>query len=166
MNDQTPGCTGFDAMNQHAAESFHIRPMNADDFEQVQALWAECEGLGACGTHADFVRFLDRNPGLSPLAVRAGCILAAVQCGEDGHRGYLYHLGVARDARGGGLARRLVDWCLERLAARGIRRCSIFLYRDNRDGEQFWRRTGWRERTDLKVFARDLPAAAPNSGAP
>lgn len=136
--------------------AWHIRPMIAADCDAVLQLWASCEGLGDCGSRDDFVRFLERNPGLSPVAMLGEQMIGAVQCGEDGHRGYLYHLAVAAEHRQSGIAAALIEWCLVRLAARHIRRCSIFLYADNRLGESFWRRTGWRERTDLKVFARDI----------
>lgn len=130
--------------------------MVASDFEAVTELWKASEGLGVCGPRREFERFLHRNEGMSPVAEHDGEIVAAVQCGDDGYRGYLYHLAVEQRFRGQGIARALVDWCLGRLADRGLARCSIFIYRENGDGEEFWRSIGWRERMDLKVFAFDL----------
>src|SRR4029453_487904 len=136
-----------------------LQPMTAADYAAVIALWNVCEGVRANETPAELARILDRNPGLC-LVVRAGSALAgAILCCHDGRRGYLYHLGVHPDFRRQGIATELVDRCLAELARLGIRRCTIFLIRGNADGEAFWRRHGWRERTDLVAFARDLDAA-------
>lgn len=135
---------------------FQLRPMTVADFDEVSQLWAASAGLGVCGAFDQFCRFLQRNPGMSPVATADGRVVGAVHCGEDGFRGYLYHLAVDARYQGRGIARELIDWCAARLAANGIERCSIFLYVQNDEGEKFWRRIGWRERVDLKVFATDL----------
>jgi N-acetylglutamate synthase len=135
---------------------FQLAGMTPTDYDAVQALWTACEGVRANETREEFSRILDRNPGLSSVIRRSDELAAAVLCCHDGRRGYLYHLGVAEQFRQLGLGRVLVDHCLAQLAALGIRRCSIFLIVGNESGEAFWKRTGWRERTDLKVLARDL----------
>ena len=135
---------------------FQVTPLTEFDYDSALALWNACEGIRANETAEEFARILTRNPGLS-MAVRCGSELAAaVLCCHDGRRGYLYHLGVAADYRQLGLGRLLVERSLEGLKAAGISRCSIFLIIDNASGEAFWKRVGWRERTDLKVLARDL----------
>ena len=60
------------------------------------------------------------------------------------------------DACGEVGGRIIVEHSLAMLKEAGIRRCSIFLVVNNAGGEAFWTRLGWRERTDLKAFARDL----------
>ncbi len=134
--------------------------MQLADHAAVIALWNACEGVRANESPEELARILDRNPGLC-LVARAGLQLAgAVLCCHDGRRGYLYHLGVHPDFRRQGIATQLVDRCLAELARLEIRRCTIFLVRGNAEGEAFWRGHGWRERTDLVAFARDLDAAA------
>jgi N-acetylglutamate synthase len=138
-------------------DSFQLAPMILADYAAVIDLWNACEGVRANETEGELARILDRNPGLC-LVARVGPSLAgAILCCSDGRRGYLYHLGVHPSFRRLGIATQLVDRCLAELAHRGIRRCTIFLIRGNADGEAFWRRHGWRERTDLVAFARDLP---------
>ena len=130
--------------------------MIAHDYDAVLALWNSCEGVRANETREEFARILERNPGLSTVIRCDGELAAAVLCCHDGRRGYLYHLGVAHKFRKLGLGRELVEQCLAQLAAEGIRRCTIFVIIDNEGGEAFWKRTGWRDRADLKVLARDL----------
>lgn len=126
------------------------------DYEQALALWNSAPGVRASETPEEFERILKRNPGLSPAARIDHKLVGAVLCCHDGRRGYLYHLAVAETHRRQGIARRLVDQCLERLAAEGISRCTIFLVADNIAGREFWLRSGWFERTDLVAFAQDL----------
>jgi N-acetylglutamate synthase len=135
---------------------FHLVPLTEADYDDALALWNACEGVRANETRDEFTRILARNPGLSSVVRRRGQIAAAVLCCHDGRRGYLYHLGVAAEFRQLGLGRVLVERSLEKLQAAGIRRCSIFLIVGNEAGEVFWKRIGWRDRTDLKVLARDL----------
>jgi N-acetylglutamate synthase len=136
--------------------SVQLLPMTSSDYQSVIELWNACEGVRANETPEELARILDRNPGLC-LVARVGKALAgAILCCHDGRRGYLYHLGVRPNFRRQGIATLLVDRCLTELARLGIRRCTIFLIRGNTDGEAFWRQHGWRERTDLVAFAKDL----------
>jgi ribosomal protein S18 acetylase RimI-like enzyme len=133
-----------------------LASMSVDDYDQVLALWNACEGVRANETREELERILARNPGLSAVIRQGQDLAAAVLCCHDGRRGYLYHLGVAAAFRKLGLGRLLVEHSLAKLKAAGISRCSIFLVVGNETGEAFWKRIGWRERTDLKAFARDL----------
>jgi ribosomal protein S18 acetylase RimI-like enzyme len=135
---------------------FQLAAMTPDDYDDTLALWNACEGVRASETRDEFERILARNPGLSTVLRREQKLAAAVLCCHDGRRGYLYHLGVAAEFRHVGLGRRLVEHSLARLKEQGISRCSIFLIVGNQTGEAFWRRMGWRERTDLQVLAYDI----------
>ena len=142
-----------------------LQPMSPADYAEVIELWSACEGVRANETPEEFARILVRNPGLCLVARLAGTLAGAVFCCQDGRRGYLYHLGVRPDLRRQGIAKLLVDRCLDQLAALGIRRTTIFLIRSNSAGEAFWRRyrwnnRNWKERTDLVAFSLDLESPA------
>jgi len=143
------------------AVTFALRDMTLADYRAVMELWSSAAGVRASESPEEIDRILQRNPGLSCVAVASGSsggeeLAGAVLCGHDGRRGYLYHLAVADKFRRQALGRQLVDRCLARLKAEGVARCTIFLVTDNAHGEAFWRQTGWFERTDLKAFAKDL----------
>ena len=131
-------------------------PLAAADYPAAVALWNGCEGVHPDESSEEFARVLRRNPGLSPCARAAGELVGAVLCCHDGRRGYLYHLGVAAGHRGEGIGSELVSLALDGLKREGIRRCSIHVYVENELGEAFWRKLGWRLRTDLKILAVDL----------
>jgi len=140
----------------------HVRPMAADDYPEVRALWDATPGVGldASDEEPRIVAYLARNPGLSLVAHDAdGLLVAAVLCGHDGRRGYLSHLAVAASHRRRGLGRRLVARCLERLSAERILRCNLRMFVDNHSGAEFWSGIGWRVRDDLVVMTIDTVPA-------
>jgi N-acetylglutamate synthase len=137
---------------------FLIRPMVTTDYEAVHNLWASCEGVGLNDAdRPEALRaYLHRNPNMSFVAQEDERIIGAVLCGHDGRRGYLNHLAVSPTRRYQGVARRLVENCLEALKLAGITKCHLFVFSSNGDGQEFWRQIGWELRSDLTVASQTL----------
>jgi ribosomal protein S18 acetylase RimI-like enzyme len=135
-----------------------ITAMKPDDYDLVLALWRNTKGVGLAQSDSrdSVIGFLNRNPGLSLVALQGQEIIAAVLCGHDGRRGYLYHLAVAEEHRGKGLGKALVETCLSKLSQAGILKATIFVYSENAAGQQFWQRVGWKDRADLVVLQKIL----------
>jgi N-acetylglutamate synthase len=123
------------------------REFAIDDYEAAVELWKRVEGVEiAEGDDREGVaQFLARNPGLSRVATDRSRIVGVAFCGNDGRRGYIYHLAVDPDYRGRGLGKRLVDECLEGLRRLGLQRASIMVASDNPHGREFWTKCGWEE---------------------
>jgi len=136
--------------------SIKLCAMNALDYDQVQQLWSRSEGLSQLDSREQVEALLRDHPGLSLVARHGEQIVAAMLAGHDGRRGYLYHLAVDIEYRQQGLARQLVQHCLDQLETSGISRCTVFVYQENEEASQFWQSLGWRQRPELKVFAIDL----------
>ncbi len=100
--------------------------------------------------------FLERNPGLSRVAVENGAIVGAVLCGHDGRRGWIYHLAIALAYRGAGVGRLLLGECVRGLLGAGIKRAIILVAGDNPAGHEFWLRNGWEDIEGAIPMARDL----------
>jgi ribosomal protein S18 acetylase RimI-like enzyme len=145
-----------------------IRPFEPRDRDAAFRLWAATEGLGTGpgDTPEAIARFLERNPGLSLVAEAGGALVAAVLCGHDGRRGYIYRLAVARAHRRAGLATTLARRCLEGLRASRIERCQVFVEADNGVAAAFWESVRGRRRDDLIVLSIDLDPSAPSSEEP
>ena len=126
---------------------------------EILRFWRRIEGIGLDDVEEPepLARYLRRNPGLS-MTLRAadGTLVGVALCGHDGRRGYLHHVSVDLAWRDRGLGRRLVDACLERLAAEGIVRCHMLVFANNDAGLAFHEKTGWRLRNELRIFSRDL----------
>jgi ribosomal protein S18 acetylase RimI-like enzyme len=137
-----------------------ITELTIKNYEEVLSLWESSEGVGLdsdSDTKERIWIYLHRNPGLSFAAFEKGKVIGAVLCGQDGRRGYLHHLTVAEAHRNKGIGTALVDKVISKLWMLGIRKCNIFVFADNFAGQEFWKKSSWVERTDLKVMSKDIP---------
>jgi ribosomal protein S18 acetylase RimI-like enzyme len=131
------------------------RNMEISDYDDVMQLWRSCEGLNL--KDADSIRgiasYLERNPGLSFIALDASGIVGSLMAGHDGKRGYIQHLAVARPARRQGVAARLLELCLEALLAQGIVKSHVHVITSNQPGREFWSRSGWHHRAEIEMYS-------------
>src|SRR5690242_19138944 len=121
------------------------RECRIEDYAAAIDLWNRIEGLDiAEGDDRETIRrFLQRNPGLSRVAVNGAVVVGAVLCGHDGRRGYVYHLAVAPAFRAQGIGRRLIAECIAGLKEAGLERANILVANDNPRGLEFWNSCGW-----------------------
>lgn len=138
--------------------SVELREFVAADYEAALALWKRCEGIGLSDADQPCAikRFLEHNPGLSFVAIQKGLLVGTSLCGQDGRRGYLYHLAVDPERRRLGTGRQLALASLEALKAAGIQKCHIFVYRDNENGKAFWQSFGWKLRPEIELLSYDV----------
>jgi ribosomal protein S18 acetylase RimI-like enzyme len=138
--------------------SIEIAPFTIDAYDDVIALWKQCEGVGLSKADArdKIAAYLDRNPDMSFLVRNETELVGAVLCGHDGRRGFIWHLAVHPQFRRRGIGRSLVDQCLSSLRNAGIEKCVIVVFNDNSDGNTFWERMGWLKRKDVCIIAKDL----------
>ena len=134
------------------------RAMTAADIPAALALWRTIPGLAldAADEPAALAAFLARNPGLSDIALADGAIIATLLCGEDGRRATFYHLAVAADWRGQGIARQLLARAEDRLRARGILKMRLLVLGDNALGNAYWPKQGWRQQSELNYYSKSL----------
>lgn len=127
-------------------------PMTMDHYPAVYRLWTETPGLGirAADEAPAIARYLDRNPGLSVVALAGSAVVGSAMAGHDGRSGFIRHVVVAPAWRRRGLATRMVERCLEGLAAARIDRAYLDILAGNEAARAFWTRLGWAPRTDLE----------------
>ena len=132
--------------------------MEAADLPAALALWAESEGveISAGDSPEELRRYLAMNAGLSQIALAAGQLIGAVLVGQDGRRGYLYHLAVASRHRSARVGSQLVARSLDALRRHGIKRTLILVERENAGGASFWVRQGWERLEAADAMGIDL----------
>lgn len=132
-----------------------FRPMKISDYESVYRLFSETPGVTV--RDADSLeatsRYLQRNPGLSFVALSDGNVIGCILCGHDGRRGYLQHLVVLPESRGQGVAKELVGRCLEELLSLGINKSHVDVLVSNSGAQGFWSAQGWQKRDDIYRFS-------------
>ena len=136
-----------------------IRPMTIRDYDATYRLWRQSESIALTGADSeDKIReYLERNPGLSQVAIYRQELVGAVLCGHDGRRGYIHHLAVAKAVRRNGIARMLVERCVVAMREQGLQKAHCFVFEENQDAA-FWKATGWLDRADLRILSRNLRA--------
>jgi N-acetylglutamate synthase len=129
----------------------NIRNLTIDDYDAVIQLLNATTGvrLRDADSREATARYLERNPGLSFVAVVDGAIVGCVMCGHDGRRGYLQHLAVSPHHRCRGFGSALVEACLSRLENLGILKTHIDVLVENQPAHDFWLRHGWQKRGDI-----------------
>ncbi|NMC47115.1 MAG: GNAT family N-acetyltransferase [Chloroflexi bacterium] len=135
-----------------------IRNMQIDDYEAALALWQRTAGMGlsAADEKQEIEKFLKKNSTLCFAAFNGEALIGTILCGEDGRRGYLYHLAVDEAYRKTGIGKRLVEYSLKALKETGIQKCHLFVIADNKTGISFWDHIGWELRKDIEVMSMNL----------
>jgi len=96
-----------------------------------------------------------------------GHLLATAMVGHDGHRGWVYYLGVDADQRGRGLARGLMAAAEEWLAERSVPKVQLMVRHSNSSATHFYERLGY-GREEVTVMSRwlDPHPEEPKANAP
>ena len=138
-----------------SVEIIVFKPQHLDD---VRALWEITEGIGVRDNETDerILVFLERNPGMSFVAISGWKLNGSVLCGHDGRRGYFHHLAVNPDYRRYGIAELMFDASMAALAADDIVRINVVVFSDNELARGFWTGVDCVERNDLSVYSRDV----------
>ncbi len=148
-------------MPDASAPALRIRPVAAADADAVVALWSVVFPEYSDPAHpqrsaaASVARKLAFGDGLFWLAERGARVVGTAMAGYDGHRGWLYSVGVHPDARGDGIARRLVEVAERALAARGCPKVNLQVFAGNAGAQAFWRSVGY-GRDDVVSFGKRL----------
>lgn len=129
-----------------------IRVMEKTDYQDLYRLWMSCTGMGLNSvddSEAGIARFLNRNPDTCFAAVTDGTMVGAILAGNDGRRGYIYHMAVHPDHRRKGIGEKLVQAAMDALRTCGIQKAALVVFSDNQDGNGFWEHLGFSAREDL-----------------
>ncbi len=130
-------------MSQRA--NVEIRVFEAADEPEVVALWKTVFGYStAHNDPAAVIRQKQRvQPDLFFVAVVAGTVVGTVMGGYDGHRGWIYSLAVAPEARGRGIGSVLMRHVEEELRQRGCPKVNLQLHASNAETVAFYRKLGY-----------------------
>ena len=143
-----------------------IRAFEPRDEHAVVALWNEAELTRPWNDpRSDIATKLCTQPELFLVGEVDGRIVATAMAGYDGHRGWVYYLGVLKAERRKGHARALMLHVERALGALGCPKLNLQVRAENSAAVGFYEALGY-ERQDLVALGKrlDVPAAAPESG--
>lgn len=131
-----------------------------EDCQQVLDFWSGIPGICLHNNGEDSIdgitAYLERNPSCSYVATINDKIIGAILCGHDGRRGLIHHLGVDIQYRRLGIGKKLMQMSLEQLRTHGIKKCALFVLKDNDIGEAFYKSLQWKEENIVKILAKVL----------
>ena len=135
-----------------------IVPMSIEDYPGMIALWQSLEGIGLSGAdeHENLAVLIKRNADACFVLKENDLVVGTILTGNDGRRGYIYHLAIKLKYQKQGYGRKLVEKALDALKTAGIQKSHIFVISDNQPGIDFWEHIGWTLRDDVLIMSKDL----------
>lgn len=137
------------------------------DADAVAALWTEAfpDDPARNEPHGMIARKVARDPDLFWVAcetaadAREAAVIGALMAGDDGVRGWLYHLAVAPSHRRSGVATALVSRAVDELRDLGCIKVNLQVRETNQGVRTFYESLGWSEdrSTSLGRVLGDAP---------
>ena len=133
-----------------------ISPITDADMPHVIALWQRAGLTRPWNDPTNDIAFARKTPTAEILVGRAdGAIAAATMVGHDGHRGWIYYLGVDPDHRRKDFGRALMTAAEDWLRAQGIEKVMLMVRSDNKQVQAFYDNIGYTVQ-DRVVYSRWL----------
>ncbi len=133
-----------------------VREAVGGDRAAVVALWHVCALTRPWNDpERDFDRAITTATSAVLILSDEATITGSVMVGFDGHRGWVYYLAVAQDARRNGIGRRLMAAAEVWLAARGASKIQLMVRDDNDVATAFYQALGF-DRQRVATWGRFL----------
>jgi ribosomal protein S18 acetylase RimI-like enzyme len=142
-----------------------IRPFLDADEPAVIALWQAC---GLTRPWNDPARDIDRKRAVQREWFLVGTlderVVASAMAGYDGHRGWVFYVAVAPEARGRGFGRALMREVERRLREAGCPKLNLLVRDDNAAAIGFYRALGYVQDKVVSLGRRLIEDAPPAAG--
>lgn len=133
-----------------------IRKFIREDTESVVQLWKECNLTRPWnGPYKDIERKCNEQPDQFLVATEGILIIGTGMCGYDGHRGWVYYLGVLEGYQRKGVARALMNRFESMLVSIGCPKVQLMVRDDNVSAIKFYNNIGYSD-SSVKVFGKRL----------
>lgn len=122
-----------------------VRSLRDGDVSAVMALWERCDLLRPWNNPLADIRFARETKSSEIFVGLDGDVLvAAIMCGQDGHRGWLYYLAVEADRRGEGFGGAMVRHAEDWLRDLGVPKVELMIRETNAKVERFYDALGYK----------------------
>ena len=126
-------------------KGYAIRPYAAADEAALLALWEACGLVTPWNDPPADLRLANDCAATASLfvAIHGVRLVGTIMAGYDGHRGWLYYLGVAEEARGRGIGGALVKTAEAWLAKHDVPKVQLIVRETNLAARDFYARLGY-----------------------
>ena len=135
-----------------------IRQYKPEDEDAVIALWRKCNLVRPQNNpKKDIERKLKVNPELFLVGLNNGNVMATVMGNYDGHRGWIYYLGVDPSFQKNGYGRQIVAAMEKELKERGCPKINLQVRNGNTEAMKFYERIGYKKDEVISFGKRLIP---------
>ncbi len=136
----------------------HIQPYSPQYEKEVIALWARCNLTRPVNNpQKDIERKMKVNPDLFLIGLIDGKVAATAMGGYEGHRGWVYYLGVEPALQKKGLGRQIMQALEGKLIAKGCPKINLMFRTDNAGVEKFYEKIGYKRDDVIEMGKRLIP---------
>jgi ribosomal protein S18 acetylase RimI-like enzyme len=123
--------------------------------KEVIKLWEKCNLTRPWNNpKLDIERILKVYPGLFLIGLIDNTVIATVMGGYDGHRGWVYYLGVLSEYRRRGYGRMMMEAVTEKLLEIGCPKINIQVRGDNSEAIGFYESIGYSHEDRISMARR------------
>jgi ribosomal protein S18 acetylase RimI-like enzyme len=135
-----------------------IKSYSPENEKDVIALWNRCNLTRPVNDpKKDIERKLKVNPELFLVGLIDNKVIASVIGGYDGHRGWVYYLGVDPAHRRKGLGRQMMAAIEKRIRAMGCPKINLQVRTDNLGAVKFYEKIGYKMDETVQLGKRLIP---------
>jgi ribosomal protein S18 acetylase RimI-like enzyme len=132
-----------------------VRPYESDDENAVIELWNKCNLTKPWNNpQLDIERVLKVYPELFLVGLIDGHLVATVIGGYDGHRGWVYYLGVVPEYQRRGLGRVMMDAIEKKISALGCPKINLMVRTTNDGAGTFYEKIGYQREEVFEMGKR------------
>ena len=141
-------------------EMYKIRKMVINDYNELITLWKNTDGIGINGyddSKKAIKKFLERNPNTCfVMEYNKTEIIGTIMGGNDGRRGFIYHLMVKPEHRKNGIGKKLLEKTETSFGKAGLRRINLVVLKKNITGNKFWDENGYEIRDFICIRSKKI----------
>ena len=123
-------------------------------YDEVLSLWKRVGlSIGFSDKKAEVQKMLERNPGLFLIGKINDRVIAVVEGGYDGRRGYVHHLAVDPEFQKKGYGSKIMLELTQRFRQYNVYKIHLFIEKDRKKVVSFYKKLGWKKRKDLIMMS-------------
>ena len=135
-----------------------IRPYESGDEKAVIELWRKCNLIRPQNDpEKDIQRKHKVNPELFLVGVEGSKVIATAMGGYEGHRGWVYYLGVDPGYRHKGAGRKMMEDVEKKLHGMGCPKLNVMVREDSPEAVKFYERIGYKIEPITNMGKRLIP---------
>jgi len=136
----------------------HIQSYSPKYESEVIALWERCNLTRPVNNpQKDIERKMKVDPELFLIGLIDGKVAATAMGGYEGHRGWVYYLGVDPVHQRKGLGKQIMRALEEKLIAKGCPKINLMFRTENAGVEKFYAKIGYKRDDVIEMGKRLIP---------